>query len=384
MGEPRQILDSTATAVQKTVAQRGLATPETPVLLMVSGGSDSTALAYLACELAERGSVGPLAMIHVNHGIRGADADEDQAFAARLAETLDLPFFACKVNVPALASARGENLEAVARHERYTAAGQALESLCRHVGAPVSSGRIFTAHTQDDRVENFYMRSIVGTGPGGFRSMRYLNGNVARPCLDVTREELRAYLHARREAGLAVVEDGDALWREDATNAHTDQFRAYVRHEIVPRAKARNERLSSTLSRTMNLIADEDDLMDEMAAAVVRDCVSWLCLEQAVNDEPAEGREPDAPEDGALFAPEFGAYPLPLRRRAALAVLQRMSGPEARIELATVEALLDAWRDGAPASGYTANIQGNLAVSANKRGVRLEPMEAYRARRKRL
>lgn len=91
----------------------------------------------------------------------------------------------------------GDNMEAVARRERYAAANDALESLCRHAQTPISAGRIFTAHTQDDRVENFYMRSIVGTGPGGFRSMRYENGQVMRPFLDVSRNDLRDYLNRR-------------------------------------------------------------------------------------------------------------------------------------------------------------------------------------------
>lgn len=88
----------------------------------------------------------------------------------------------------ALAKATGGNEEAVGRNERYLAAHEALESLCRHVMIPISEGRIVTAHTQDDRVENFYMRSIVGTGPGGFRSMLYSNGPVVRPLLDVSRQ----------------------------------------------------------------------------------------------------------------------------------------------------------------------------------------------------
>ena len=66
-----------------------------------------------------------------------------------------------------------------------------------HAAAPIAEGRIITAHTQDDRVENFYMRSIKGTGPGGFRSMLYRNGPVVRPLLDVSRAGLRCYLEER-------------------------------------------------------------------------------------------------------------------------------------------------------------------------------------------
>lgn len=188
---------TTVDVVAETIATRAMADADTPVLLMVSGGSDSTAMAYIAAELQERGCIGPLAIMHVNHGLRGAASDGDAEFVRRLADALHIPFFLCEIDVAGMVDRTGDNMEAVARRERYAAANDALESLCRHAQTPISAGRIFTAHTQDDRVENFYMRSIVGTGPGGFRSMRYENGQVMRPFLDVSRNDLRDYLNRR-------------------------------------------------------------------------------------------------------------------------------------------------------------------------------------------
>lgn len=106
-------------------------------------------------------------MLHVNHRLRGEDADEDARFVAQLAELLDVPLFSCEIDIAGEAQRTGENVEAVARRERYLAANEALESLCLHAATPLADGRILTAHTADDRVESFYMRSIVGTGPGG-------------------------------------------------------------------------------------------------------------------------------------------------------------------------------------------------------------------------
>lgn len=367
--------------VENCIDERELASAETPVLLMVSGGSDSTALAYLAADLHERGVLGPLGIMHLNHCLRGADADADEAFVRRLALLLDIPLFARSVDVGALAAAEGGNVEAVARRERYRAADDALVDLCRQAAAPIADGRIFTAHTADDRVENFYMRSIVGTGPGGFRAMRYRNGAVCRPLLEAGREDLRAYLYERAKAGVPVARDeAGELWREDATNAHTDRFRAFVRHEIVPRAKERNPRLLETLTRTMNLIADEDDMLEEQAAGLIHRSVEWL--------------SPGRPEEGCVLRPSFGEAPVSLSRRAVSAVFQSMMGVDARIEAASIEAVLAGFdcggthakgprAAGKPKSGYVTNIQGNLAVSANKHGVRIEPMEAFCVRRKR-
>ena len=74
--------------MRAAIAARGMADADTPVLLMVSGGSDSTALAYAACELAQAGEIGMLAMLHVNHHLRGEDADADAAETVKdVAET---------------------------------------------------------------------------------------------------------------------------------------------------------------------------------------------------------------------------------------------------------------------------------------------------------
>lgn len=359
--------------MRATIAERGLGDAESGVLLMVSGGSDSTALAYAAADLAKQKVIGPVAMLHVNHRLRGADADADQRFAQSLADLLSIPLFTCEVNIGRLADERGENVEAVARRERYLAANEALESMCRHEGVPLSTARVWTAHTQDDRVENFYMRSIVGTGPGGFRSMLYTNGPVARPCLDVSRDDLRAFIKLRAASGRAVARDADGrLWREDATNAHTDRFRAFVRHEIVPRAKERNPQLLDALCRTMNLIADEDDMLEAQTAELAARLVSWTEKEGDLPDYTA----------GCVIAPEFATVATPLQRRVVREVLQGILGSDARVESASVEAVRAGFGPEAPVSGYVNNIQGDLALSANKHGLRIEPMAAYRARRK--
>ena len=350
----------------KTIRERHLATPDAPVLLMVSGGSDSTAMAYLAAHLHECGDLGPLAMLHVNHQLRGDDADRDAEFVAQLAELLGAPLFMCEIDVAELARSQHGNIEAVARHERYEAARDALESHCQHVGIPVEKGRIFVAHTADDRIENFYMRSIVGTGPGGFRSMTYRTGAVVRPLMDVQRDDLRLYLEERAACSAPVARDGEgALWREDATNGETDRFRAFVRHSIVPLAKERNPQLAETLTRTMNLIAEEDDMLDDMADELFEEHVTWL--------ENGEG---------CVLSPWMAAERIPLARRVVMKVLARLLGPDARMETASVEAVLAGFEYGRPNSGYVNNIQGNLAVSANRNGVRIEPMAVFRARRK--
>ena len=360
---------------ESTIIQHKMASAENPTLLMVSGGSDSTRLAYIAKELEESGQLGPLAMMHVNHQLRGQDSNDDQKFVENLASQLGIPLFTFEIDIAGEAKRAGQNIEAFARQERYASAYQALESVCYHNSCPVSLGRIFTAHTQDDRVENFYMRSIVGTGPGGFRSMLYANAQVMRPLLDLSRQDLRDYLQQRQQTNQLIVLDQDNnLWREDATNAHTDLFRGFVRHQIVPLAKKRNSSQLDTLCRSMNLIADEDDYMEKCAGDLENALVSWLneCQESSIDYSL-----------GCILLPDLGKQPRPLQRRVCKIVLSKILGQSARIESASVDAILAAFvEDGAIQSGYTNNICGNLAISANKKGVRIEPMSAYVSRRK--
>ena len=118
-------------AVEQTILEHTLCSPATPVVAMVSGGSDSTALAYLVHDLHEQGLVGQPAILHVNHMLRGEEAYEDQAFVESLANFLKIPFFACEIDVAEVARYSGGNIEAIGRHERYLAAHEALERLCR-------------------------------------------------------------------------------------------------------------------------------------------------------------------------------------------------------------------------------------------------------------
>ncbi len=433
--------NKTFARVRNTICERALADKNTPVLLMVSGGSDSAALTYICAILCKHGLLGSLSALHVNHCIRGMAADADEAFVTQLCKQLNIPLFVERINVPLIVESTGENVEAVARRERYRAAMDVLRTQCAKSCSPISDGRIFTAHTQDDRVENFYMRSIVGTGPGGFRSMRYLNGNVARPVLDTSRQDLRDLLREIDALGACVLNSSGELWCEDATNAHTDMFRAFVRYKIVPVARSRNNSLLNTLCRTMNLIADEDDYMEAISQDVVRECVEWV--ESGVKGDAHELGERST--ISCKISPEFADVALPIQRRVILGVLQEMLGGDARIETASVDAILNAFEvaepscgdaevsacggaDGGadavenacgdtcanvdaaenacgsacssagaaenganeklaakqrkkPKSGYSVNIQGNLAVSSNKRGVLIEPMIAYRKRR---
>ena len=340
---------------------------DTPLLLMVSGGSDSTALAYIFKELQDEGYILNLAALHVNHKIRGVEADADQEFVRELCEFLEIPLFEAEVDIPKIAASSGENLEACARRERYVCANDALCSLCNHVGANSEDGRIVTAHTLDDRVENFYMRSIVGTGPGGFRSMRFQTNNVTRPLMRLTREELQGTILELNDAKLAYANSHGQLWREDATNKDESGFRAFVRHTLIPQVKRKNVNYAHTLEKTMDLIADEDDMLELFARELLQENVT-LYIE----------------ENRAEICPAFAKVKVPIQRRAAFKLLGAMMPESVRVENASVEAVLAPFESGECKHVRPKNIQCNLMVTSNKNGVIVESAESYRAKRKRM
>ena len=132
-----------------------------PVLLMVSGGSDSEALLEMAVagELGESYAAAQWHVLHVNHMLRGDDADADEAFVVRKCAGLGVGCTVERVDIAALAASSKSGMEAVAREKRYELAERLLDKLCADAGVALGRGRICTAHTLDDRIETFRQTS---------------------------------------------------------------------------------------------------------------------------------------------------------------------------------------------------------------------------------
>lgn len=228
------------------------------VVVAVSGGADSTALLELACEAASLGGF-TLAVCHVHHGIRGAEADRDAAFVRELAEQRLLPFHLSEVDALAERTRTGESLEAVARRLRY----EALEAQANRYGRSL----ILLGHHRDDQVETVLDHVLRGAGVSGLRGMDALRPQgshyVYRPLLDRTRMELRAFLRSR---GIGHV--------EDSSNELVDIRRNRIRRELLPYLRERfNPRIDDALMRLRSIAAAEDAWVREIASAAFRDCV---------------------------------------------------------------------------------------------------------------
>lgn len=219
------------------------------VAVGVSGGADSVCLLHALFEL--RGDLGvELCVAHLNHGIRGAEADGDEEFVRALAEGLGLEFCSEKIDIPSLHVSGGPSLEQVCRRERHEFFKRALQKL--------GADRLATAHTRSDQAETALMRVVRGTSLRGLGGMGYVSGNIVRPMLDVSRDEVLEFLAAR---GLE--------FREDATNADEGYIRNRVRHSLLPFLREKfNPRVEERLFSLAELARVDSDFIEREADAV--------------------------------------------------------------------------------------------------------------------
>ncbi len=216
------------------------------LVLAVSGGADSMGLLHGAARLVEtEARHWRLAVAHLDHGLRPDSAD-DATFVRDAVAALELPFEARRTDVAALASAEGRSIEDAGREARY----RFLEEV-----APEGS-LIATAHTADDAAETVLINLLRGSGLTGVRGIPGRRGRVVRPLIGERRARLRALLDAARIA-----------YRDDPSNADPEFLRNRVRAELLPLLEALRPGAVDRIGRFARLAADDDALLDEVAAA---------------------------------------------------------------------------------------------------------------------
>jgi len=212
------------------------------VAVAVSGGADSVALLRRLIDLApEIGLV--LSVVHVHHGIRGAEADADAAFVAALAADHSLIFHRRDVDTPHAAQQNHETLEEAARNLRYAWFRELLEQ--------GESDAVATAHTLDDQAETVLHKLLRGAwteGLGGISPViQCARGAILRPFLGARHAEIETWLRSINHS-----------WREDASNADIAFTRNRIRHELLPMLSTYNPQIHFQLANLATLARDED------------------------------------------------------------------------------------------------------------------------------
>lgn len=196
----------------------GRACPAVPVcglLVGLSGGPDSVALLLGAKTWADERQA-PLAACHLNHRLRGSEADADALFCQDLCDKLGIRLFVHEEDPRPLARSRGAGLEEAARSLRH--------GLFRKILAENDDLHcVATGHHRDDQIETVIMRLFRGTGPDGMAGIRPVAGQVIHPLLDVPRHQILMWL-----------EELGQPWRTDASNLEGSNTRSRLRRELLP------------------------------------------------------------------------------------------------------------------------------------------------------
>ena len=212
------------------------------IVVGLSGGADSIAMTDLLVRLFGKE---PILCAHVNHGIRGEEADGVEQFVKEWCRERGLALEILQADVPAEAQKTGEGLEACGRRIRYAF----FEKLAAKEG-----DRIATAHTMSDQGETLLLHLLQGTGLRGLCGIPPVRGKIIRPVLCLTREEIESYC---REQGLC--------WRTDSTNACRAYTRNRLRLDVMPVFRELNPNIEQTLHRTAVSLAKEESFLEEQA-----------------------------------------------------------------------------------------------------------------------
>jgi len=296
--------------VERFIAEHGLLQPS--VVVGVSGGADSVCLLHVLLRLRDKLGI-DLHVAHLNHRLRGAEADADAEHVSNLARQLGIAATIEKRDVKAYQSANRSSLEEAAREVRY--------AFFAEVAQATGAGAVAVGHTADDQAETLLMHLIRGTGLLGLRGMeprsrwRLLDGTqltVIRPLLEISRGETEAYCAA---CELPI--------RLDSSNISSKYLRNRIRAELMPMLLEYNPRIREGLSRAARTVAADIAHLDEEVARL------W----DSVVVERADGV--------VLGNREFSALSPALQRHLLRSVLGRLLGDLRDIELVHIEALLN-------------------------------------------
>lgn len=221
--------------------------PDKKIVVSVSGGPDSVVLLDLLARLKKCG--GPeLHVFHLNHKLRGGEAEEDAAFVQRLAEQYQIKYSIMRFNVALFSKQHKLSLEEAGRRIRY--------HFLRRVAKRYNCRWIATGHTRDDQVETFFMHLFRGSGPGGLAGIQSIREEtIIRPILEFTRDEIMKYCN-----------ENSLTYRVDSSNECVELFRNKIRHELIPYIEEYFEHdIKNTIIKTIDIIKEEDIYMEEAA-----------------------------------------------------------------------------------------------------------------------
>ncbi len=226
-------------SIKKLLEQNCFVNGDSKLLLTVSGGMDSMVMldmilkAGLTCEVA-----------HCNFNLRGKESDKDERLVRDVCKEAGVKLHVRSFDTKKYAAEKGISIEMAARDLRY----EWFYSLLKEHSLDV----IVTAHHGDDTVETFFLNLVRGTGIKGLSGMKYVNGKVVRPMLDLSRANIEEY-----------AKENDINYRHDSSNDEVKYLRNKVRHEIIPLFKEMNPSFFNTMTDNLKRLTEVEELLED-------------------------------------------------------------------------------------------------------------------------
>ena len=223
------------------------------VLIGLSGGADSVMLLHFLLEYRRRNGGFPILAVHINHMIRGCEADADEAFSRSLCEELGVEFISYSIDIPTMAKSCGKSLEEVARNARYSKFSDIISGR-KDISA------ISVAHNADDNLETGLLNIFRGAGTRGAAGIPVIRDNIFRPLIKVKKADI---ISALNECSIGFV--------TDSTNAEIEYKRNKIRHIIVPALYGICDDPIAMASRFSANLRLDDDFINREAERFVSD-----------------------------------------------------------------------------------------------------------------
>lgn len=237
--------------IRATIKKFNMLTYGDSVVIGVSGGADSVCLTDVLNSLKEEYSL-DITLVHVNHNIRGREAQRDEDFVICLGEKYGNKVRVFSYQVEEMAKNEGLTVEEMGRKLRYNS----------FYSVAGDKGKIAVAHNLNDNCETMLMRFFRGTGIKGLGGISASRDRIIRPLINTDRSEIEAYCNER---GLK--------YCTDSTNNIEEYTRNKIRLNIIPMIKREfNENIAVTMARTAELMTDEDSFMDGLAKRAYKEC----------------------------------------------------------------------------------------------------------------
>ncbi len=216
------------------------------VLVGLSGGADSVCLTHALCVLS--GELGiTVYAAHLNHGIRGAEADRDENFVKNFAKSLGIKCFAEKADIPQLSREMGISEETAGRKFRY----EFFDKLCEQYNIT----KIATAHNKNDNAETILMNFMRGSAVAGLCGIPPRRGNIIRPLLCADRAQIERYCA-----------DNALMYVTDSTNGDDGYTRNKIRHTLLPLIeKEFNSNFINTAADNASIFKEDSDYLESAA-----------------------------------------------------------------------------------------------------------------------